>query len=162
MVAMAGIDECFTGRPDELPDPRLRDWADRIRQGAHATLELYRPRATVGLERTKIYVHLEQNGAQQPLDKADWDEHLNEGLISLKVRAVDSEQEAQRFALGLRDALRPVEKEFGNGYFNAVLLDVIVDSKLDQDPEIAEVLRLTYHDHTERGSRDYARCREAI
>jgi hypothetical protein len=103
-----------------------------------------------------------QNGAQQPLDEADWDEHLNEGLISLKVRAVDSEQEAQRFALGLRDALRPVEKEFGNGYFNAVFLDLIVDSKLDQYPEIAEVLKFTYHDRTERGSHAYARCREAI
>jgi hypothetical protein len=162
MVAMAGNDDFFTGNPDDLPDPRLRDWADRIRQGAHATLELYRPRATVGLARTKIYVHLEQNGAEQPLDEADWDEHLNEGLISLKVRAVDSEQEVQRFALGLRDALRPVEKEFGNGYFNALLLDVIVDSKLDQYPEIAEVLKFTYHDRTERGSHAYARCREAI
>ena len=87
---------------------------------------------------------------------------LNEGLISLRVRAVDSEQEAERFTLGLRDALRPVDKEFGNGYFNAVFLDVIVDSKLNQYPEIAEVLKFTYHDRTERGSRAYARCREAI
>ncbi len=86
---MAGIDDFFTGNPDDLPDPRLRDWADRIRQGAHATLELYRPRATVGLARTKIFVHLEQNAAEQPLDEPDWEEHLNEGLISLKVRAVD-------------------------------------------------------------------------
>jgi hypothetical protein len=78
------------------------------------------------------------------------------------VRAVDSEQEAQRFTLGLRDALRPVEKEFGNGYFNGVLLDVIVDSKLDQYQEIAVLLKFTYHDRTERGSRAYARCREAI
>ncbi len=156
---MAGIDDFFNGKPDELSDPRLRDWADRIRQGARATLELYRPRATVGLARTKIYVHFDQNGA---LDEADWDEHLNEGLISLKVRAVDNEQEAQRFALGLRDALRPVEKEFGNGYFNAVLLDVIVESKLDQYPELAEILKFTYHDRTERGGHAYARCREAI
>jgi hypothetical protein len=37
---MAGIDDFFTGNPDELPDPRLRDWAEQIRQGAHATLEL--------------------------------------------------------------------------------------------------------------------------
>ncbi len=159
---MAGIDDFFNGKSDELPDPRLRDWADRIRRGANATLELYRPRATIGLAPTKIYVHLEQNGAQQPLDEADWDEHLNEGLISLKVRAVDSEQEAQRFALGLRDALRPVEKELGNGYFNAVLLDVIVDSKLDQYPEITEVLEFTYHDRTARGGQAYSRCREAI
>ena len=62
--------------PTNCRIPRLRDWADRIRQGAHATLELYRPRVTIGLVRTKIYVHLEQNGAQQPPDEADWDEHL--------------------------------------------------------------------------------------
>jgi hypothetical protein len=54
-----------------------------------------------------------------------------------------------------------VEKEVGNGYFNAVFLDVVTESNLDRYPEISEVLRFTYHDQVEP-SRSYVRCREAI
>jgi hypothetical protein len=110
-----------------------------------------------------MYVRFEDHEHNQSVDEADWDEHLNQGLISLGVRGIDQENEAERFALGLRDGLKPVEKEFGNGYFNAVLLDVVVDSHLDQDyPEIADVLKFTYHDQTDRQSQTYDRCRDAI
>ncbi len=154
-------DDFFGGSPDELSHPRLEEWKERKKAGATGTLELYRPPVAVGLSRTKMFVRFKQDGVQQPADEVDWDEHLNHGLIQLGVPAVNSDQEAERFALALRDGLRTVEKEFGNGYFNAVLLDLVVESKLDQYPEIAEVLRFTYHDQTEKTAA-YHSCRDAI
>jgi hypothetical protein len=38
---------------------------------------------------------------------------LNQGLIQLKVRAINPEQESDRFALGLRGGLRTLDMEFG-------------------------------------------------
>ena len=79
-----------------------------------------------------------KDGHLLPLETVPWDDELNDGLIRLKVRAVSTEQEAERFALGLRAALRKVEREFGDGYFNAVLVDLITDNDLTRYPEIAE------------------------
>jgi hypothetical protein len=160
---MTKIEDFFAGPQDEPSNPRLRDWKRRMMNGNEsATLELYRPPATLGLSRTKMFVHFAQNGTEHPPEEADWDERLNSGLIRLKVRARDLEKESERFALGLRDGFRSVEREFGNGYFNAVLLDIVTESNLDQEPEIAEVLRSTYHDQTDRSSKTYGRCRDAI
>jgi hypothetical protein len=161
MRQMSNIDDFFAG-PSGPSDPRLRDWKRRIEAGASANLELYHPAASFGLSPTKMVVHFADYGKSQPIEEVDWDEQLNEGLIQLHIRAVGHEQESERFAMGLRDGLRSVEREFGNGYFNAVLLDLVVKSHLNDYPEIAEVLKFTYHDKTDRSSRSYQRCREAI
>ena len=71
------------------------------------------------------------------MESVPWDDDLNSGLIDLHVRAVSPEQEAERFSLGLRGAMRKIEREVGDGYFNAVLVDLIRDSDLTQDPAIA-------------------------
>jgi hypothetical protein len=81
------------------------------------------------------------------------------------VRAVSPEQEAERFALGLRAAFRRAERDYGDGYFNAVLIDLIKDSDLTQHHEIAEVLKYAYANrpHQEGGASDrYTNCRELI
>lgn len=150
--------------PTEAPaHPRLREWEQRIKAGETALLELYRPPSALGLSSTKILLRFAVDGVQQPLDEVEWDPELNSGLIQLGVHCIDTEHEVERFALGLRDSLKSAEKEFGNGYFNAVLLDLVVDSRLDQEySEIADVLKFTYHDQPERESRSYDRCRDAI
>lgn len=148
----------------ELRHPRVADIARGIESGKSYLVEVYRPREMVGLVKTKIYIHCQAdaNGQQERAIEHDWDEQLNAGLIRLGVRAIDPDNEALRFALGLRDALVSVEREFGNGYYNAVLLDLIKESDLDRYPEIAEVLKHTYHDGTERSAARYHRCRDAI
>ena len=78
------------------------------------------------------------------LDTVPWDDDLNAGLILLKVKSVSPEQEAERFALGLRAAMRRIEREFGDGYFNAVLVELIKESRSDRYPEIAEVMRYAH------------------
>lgn len=160
---MTAFDKFFNEPSDVPSDPRLREWKQRIDAGESACLEVYRPPSTLGLCSSKMYLTFVDDEKRQSVEEADWDERLNIGLIRLQVRCMGPENEAERFALGLRDGLKPVEKEFGNGYFNAVLLDVIVDSELDREyPEIADVLRFTFHALTERRSRTYERCRDAI
>lgn len=148
----------------ELRHPRVVDIARGIESGKSYRVEVYRLRERVGLVTTKIYIHCQAdaNGQQERAIEHDWNEQLNAGLIRLGVPAIDSDNEALRFALGLRDALVGVEREFGNGYYNAVLLDLIKESDLDRYPEIAEVLKHTYHDGTERNETRYRRCRDAI
>ena len=64
--------------------------------------------------------------------------------------------------LAIRAAMRKIEREFGDGYFNAVLVDLIRDSDLTQYPEIATVLRYSTALSADRASRRYAPCREMI
>ena len=157
---MAQID-LFDDTKVDSPHPRLRFWTDRLQGGDSAQLELYRPPLTFGMVQTKMYVHFFRDDKEVAVEEADWEQVLNEGLIALKVRAVDATNESARFALGLRDGLHPVEKEYGNGYFNAVLLDLIYESETNQNETIADVLKHTYHDSPERGQ-VYDRCRESI
>lgn len=164
---MTNIDDFFIAAREpavELRHPRVADIAREMDNGKSYQVEIYRPRETVGLVKTKLYIHCRTgaNGQQEQTIEHDWEDRLNAGLIQLGVRAIDPANETLRFALGLRDALVSVEREFGNGYFNAVLLDLVKESDLDRYPEIAEVLKYTYHDGTERNVPRYRRCRDAI
>ncbi len=112
-----------------------------------------------------MHVRFKEGGRQTHLDTVPWDDDLNAGLILLKVRSVSPEQEAERFALGIRAAMRRIEREFGDGYFNAVLVELIRESHLDRYPEIAEVMRYAQANAPRRegGAFDrYTICRELI
>lgn len=162
---MTMIDDFFQAAREpevDLAHPRVADIARGIERGKEYQVNVYRPAGMVGLVKTKIYINCQANGQHDPTIEHDWDEKLNKGLIQLGVRAIDPDNEAFRFAFGLRDALVSVEREFGNGYYNAVLLDLIKESDLDRYPEIGEVLNHTYHDATERNEARYHRCRDAI
>src|SRR5262249_53584519 len=94
-----------------------------------------------------------------------WDDDLNTGLIQLGVRAVHPKQEAERFALGLRAALRKAEREFGDGYFNAVLVELLRDSDLTGYPVIADILQYASAPRPSRegkGLDRYNLCREMM
>ena len=163
---MASLDDFFRGEADTSVHPRLRSWKRRLAQaGVKAELELYRPETGLGLTPTEMNLHFTENGREQPLETVAWDDDLNTGLLQLRVKSVDADQEAERFALGLRGALRKVEREFGDGYLNAVLIELIKDSDLIKHSKIAEVLKHTYANrpHREGPSFDrYTRCREMI
>src|SRR5262249_36172833 len=96
------------------------------------------------------------------LETVPWDDELNTGLIHLKVRATNPANEAERFALGLRAALRKAERDFGDGYFNAVLFELVTESGLAQDPEIADILKYASALHPNSEGKNYNPCRELI
>jgi hypothetical protein len=151
----------FRAPPDVLSfsHPRLRDWKRRLEQpGVGAELELYRPPTLLGSTQTELSLHFTKDGKPQPVETAPWDDDLNAGLIRLQVRAINPDQEAERFALGLRAALRQPGREFGDGYFNAVLIELL---KAAGDPEIAEVIGHIGTSPPHQGN-SYNTCREMI
>ena len=162
---MPTLDDFF-GQVSDPPHPRLRDWKRRLGQtNISASLEVYRPKGEFGQGRPEMYVQFMMSGNPTHLDTVPWDDDLNAGLIGLKVKSPSLEQEAERFSLGLHAAMRGIEREFGDGYFNAVLVELIKDSDLGRYPEIGEVLRYAYANapHREGGAFDrYTICRELI
>ena len=100
---MARLDDFFHGQTDSLAHPRLRHWKTRLdHEGTTATLEVVRPEAVVGQSRPEMNLQFTEGTNRLPLETVPWDDDLNAGLIQLHVRAVSPEQEAERFALGLR------------------------------------------------------------
>lgn len=157
------VDVFFPNTPEGPSHPRLRAWKQRIEvEKQEASIELHRALATIGLSRVRMYVHFYANGEIQATDEADWEQVLNEGLILLKVRAIDRRNEIDRFTMGLRDGFQQIEKEYGNGYFNSVLLDLIDESDLNKLQEIDDVLKYIYHDRTEKSTKTHDMCRDAI
>jgi hypothetical protein len=160
---MTRLDDFFRGQADSLAHPRLRHWKARLdREGTTATLEVVRPEAILGQSRPEMHLRFTEGTNLLPLETVPWDDDLNAGLIQLRVRAVSPEQEAERFALGLRAAMRKAEREFGDGYFNAVLVDLLRDSDLTSNPGIAEVLKHAVASPLAREGRSYNPCRELI
>jgi hypothetical protein len=162
---MTTIDDFFNLAKDPLVErchPRLAEVERGIEEHKYQyQIELFHPEGNSGLYKTNMFIRRVDSNDKQPATESEWNEELNSGLIRLRVRAIDQQQETLRFAFGLRDALKNVESEFGNGYFNAVLLDLVEHSNLDCYPEIKEVLKYTYHDKVEESKR-YHRCRDTI
>jgi len=163
---MTTLDDLFRGPTDSLPHPRLRNWKARLeRPGTTATLEVFRPESDFGQSQPEMNLQFSEGGRLLPLETIPWNDDLNTGLVQLGVRAVSPEQEAERFALGLRAAFRRAEQEFGDGYFNAVLGEFLTDSDLTAYPAIAGVLEHAYFNRPHRegnGFDRYTLCREMI
>ncbi len=162
---MTRLDEFFD-KPAVWGHPRLQNWKARLdRPKVTATLQVTKQESEFGQVQPEMHVQFTEDGKLSPLESLPWDDYLNAGLIRLKVRSVSLENEAERFALGLRAALRKAERDFGDGYFNAVLLELIKDSDLTRHKEIAEVVKHAYANapHREGGNFDrHTICRELI
>ena len=162
---MPAIDDFFK-KVAHPPHPRLRDWTRRLGEpGTSATLEVFQGQGEFGADRPEIYVQFAQNDLPTRVDQVAWDDDLNSGLIRLGVRAMSPKQEAERYSFGLRAALKKAEREFGDGYFNAVLVYLIKDGDLARYPKIADVLKYAYANepHREGGEFDrFSVCRELI
>ena len=158
---MNELDQMLDPPPETVLLPMVRYWRRRIEAGDKLLIEVLRPEAMPGLDRTELVVLRWENSQEQPPEQFEWDDELNAGLIGLGVRAVDLPQEGVRFSLGLRAAMRKVERRYGDGYLNAVLLDLIDESDLSHNGEIAEVRKYVPANPPERG-KSYTACRELI
>jgi hypothetical protein len=141
--------------------PLLRFVEGRITAGDTATFELYQSRELFGYRKAKIYVHLSRDGKESDCKGEDWDDDLNVGLVRLGVMAVSPEVEKDRFALGLRAALRKPEKRFGDGYFSSVLMEFVVGSDFRTHAEVAAILGHIPYTRANHG-KVYADCRDMI
>jgi hypothetical protein len=102
-----------------------------------------------------------EQGKEQEPRQTEWDDGVNAGLVDLGIKAINLQQEGERFALGIRAALRKVERRYGDGYLSSVLVDLLDESDLCKDGEIADVRKYVHTNSPER-SRSYDACRELI
>jgi hypothetical protein len=163
---MTTSDDLFAVGPDAASNPKLRFWKQRMGRAdiGDVRCEVVRPRDVLGFKPAKLYVHFFDNdGSEMQCDEADWDDELNAGLVALAVKAITEENEAQRFSLSLRAAFRPAERRYGDGFFNAVLVQWVRESSLATALPVQEILS---HVHTNRpyreGGDSYENCRDLI
>ena len=102
----------------------------------------------------------EDDGEREP-QQVEWDDGVNAGLVDLGIKAIDREQEGERFALVIRAALRKAERRYGDGYLNAVLVDLLDESDLCKGGEIADVRKYVRINSPQR-NKSYIACRELI
>jgi hypothetical protein len=156
---MNELDKMLEAPSDMALPPVVRFCKSRKEAGDRIEVELYRPNG--GMSRTDLVLHRwEQENEQDPL-QVEWDDGVNAGLVDLGIRAIDLHQEGERFALAIRAALRKVERRYGDGYLNAVLVELLDESDLCKNGEIAEVRKCVQINSPEHG-RSYQACRELI
>jgi hypothetical protein len=148
--------------PAETVLPPLVQYCKRQKAaGDRIEVELYRPENADGLSRTDLVVHRWEQEKEQEPRQVEWDDGVNAGLLDLGIRAVDLQQEGERFAPRIRAALRKVERRYGDGYVNAVLVVLLDESDLSKGGEIADVRRYV-HTNPPGHSQSYHACRELI
>jgi len=139
---MSDLDALFqTSEHPDLPYT-ARGWLRRIRKGAKAKVEVVRKRKGLSYGPTRLRVIFDGQEVLQD----DWDPHVSEVLASEKVAAIDEENEALRLALMFADWFEHPAQQFGDDYFNCVLVDYLKHGPLRNVPEIQKVLR-DVHEH---------------
>jgi hypothetical protein len=148
--------------PSEMALPPLvQYWKRRSEAGDRIEVELYRPDAAGGLSGTDLVIHRWEYDKEQAPESVEWDDGINSGLLELGIKAINLEQEGRRFALGIRSALRKVERRYGDGYLSSVFVDLMNDSDLAKEGEIADVLKYV-HTYPPERSRTYDDCQKLI
>ena len=159
---MSTIDEMLRAPAEAALPPVVRWLKARLAAGDELKVELYKPESALGSSTTELVLHRKEGGREQAPQQYEWDDELNAALVNLGVRAVGLKNEGERFALGLRAALRKIERRYGDGYLNAVLVDLIDESNLSKSGEIADIRKFVHTNSPERSSRTYSDCRDQI
>jgi hypothetical protein len=158
---MNELDKMLEAPSETALPPLVRYCKGRKEAGDRIEVELYRPDTAAGLSRTDLVIHRWEQEKEQEPRQVEWDDGVNAGLVDLGIRAINLQQEGERFALGIRAALRKVERRYGDGYLNAVLIDLLDESDLSKGGEIAAVRSHVRTNQPER-NRSYPACRELI
>lgn len=148
--------------PSETALPLLVQYCKtRQAAGDRIEVELHRPDMAGALARTVLVLRRWEKETELEAREVEWDEGVDAGLVDLGIKAIDLQHESERFALGIRAALRKVERRYGDGYLNAVLIDLLDDSELSKTSDIVNVRKYVQVNPPERG-RVYQACRELI
>lgn len=124
--------EEFFQTPDEFNHPKAKQWSELIKSGGEVKCEIYRKRQGFNYSPAKIYIHIERKNNERITDDDDWDYDLNQFLIKNKIRAITAENEQLRFSLCLKDLFKKPEIRYGAGYFNSVLMELVVSAFNDE------------------------------
>jgi hypothetical protein len=129
---------------------------------ADVRMELYRPKEGLVYRPADIYLHVKRvDGREDPPQKINWEDAVNEGLLHLKVKAIDADNEAQRFALWLQSRFASVEGHFNESFFSAVLPEAVADGPFAKGSNVSRMLdRIRPRRTLREGS--WQECREMI
>ena len=105
-------------------------------------VDVRQPQAGLGVGPARIAVIGRRHDGTTPAPPSyvEWELELHDGLVRLGARAVDPQVEALRYGLVFRERFKPIERRYGDGYFNTVLLQVLAETGLAQESPIADVL----------------------
>jgi hypothetical protein len=155
------LDKMLDAPGETVLPPLVRYCKNRKEAGDRIEVELYRPDSSNGLSLTDLVIHRWEQEKEQDSRTVEWDDGVNAGLVNFGIKAINLQQEAERFALGIRAALRKVERRYGDGYLSAVLVDLLDESDLCKGGEIADVRKYVHIKSPERNRR-YHDCRDLI
>src|SRR5689334_3071344 len=101
---MNELDKMLEAPSETALPPLVRDCKGRKEAGDRIEVELYRPDTAGGLSRTDLVIHHWEQEKEQDPREFEWDDGVNAGLLDLGIRAINLQQEGERFALGIRAA----------------------------------------------------------
>ncbi|MGH7139922.1 MAG: hypothetical protein ACREHD_29640, partial [Pirellulales bacterium] len=163
---MSVIEDYFHQKLDEAYEHPLLRFVDEAKEqdNVRVAIEVVRPRDVLGFKSPKLCLHFFDDAEHdvQPCQRVDWDDALNTALVKRRIRAVSIDNEKLRFALGLRAALQAPETQFGDGYYNGVLVHHLRHSGFATHPPVQEMLGYVHKNSIDPSFKTYAACREQI
>lgn len=119
--------------------PLIGVWEAKVRAGhPPSTVQVRRPREAFGYGPPELFVRFA--GTEDVTGPVAWDLALDEWLVATGVRALSPSDEALRASFRLEARLIPLVEDWGDGYFNAVLVRVVRAGPYGKQPQLRGVL----------------------
>lgn len=159
---MSTLDDLIRS-PDTLPQHPVVQWlSDRLAASDEICVAPEFDDSSLGPSIVGLFVLRKENGQEQTPQFFAWDDDLNTAMIKLGIKARTVDEEGERFARGIRSALHKVERRYGDGYMNAVLVDFLEESNFGKSGELGAVLSVIHSNQADRNTKSYQQCRELI
>ena len=162
---MSGIDDLFGGTKERETHPDALFWSDlRERDDiAKVELEFRRKRDGITFRPAEFRAtFFDENGKRQDSRKSTWELELHQDLVRAGFRCRSESNDAERFGFSLKSLFEPVEARYGDGYFNAVLIEYLRSTGIDQRPEAKDVFNAIHWDRPSMEGPSFAECRDRI
>lgn len=160
---MNAIDELFSGGAPTRVHPKVRAWVDRRDRQTDPRFELEFRRVRDGLGFSPAWLYVRQLDDAHKIiwdSDAQWEQVLDSDLISHRFRAFNPENEIERFGYALKAEFAPTENRFGDGYFSAVLIEMLRELGFQSQAGTKEKLDQIRENAPSRNSNGYRDCRE--
>lgn len=140
-MRMSLADELFGPEVAERSLPEAQRWEFFLKNGVRPMYTFVRHRD--GLSWTPARFVISYPDAKPPVPPDPpiaWDPRLELWLLDHKIKAVNEENEAERFGFWLEAQLQPIDARYGSGYFNAVLVTYLRQSGFADQAVVREKL----------------------
>jgi hypothetical protein len=166
------FDKIF-GKPAVAVHPKVRYWQTALgakkiagRAFERTQVEFWREKpadafATFGV--AKLVLHFLDAAADDVIspEEVEWDEKINDALVRMKVPAVSMANEGERFGMVLKDRLAAAAVQFGDGFFNAVLVAHLKSGAWSQAERLSTVLA-SLREYQPSAGQQRVNCEEII